>query len=121
MACQGEELQAELTLPQDGIAMIRPGQRVKLLYDAFPYQRYGARSAKIRWVSPSTVGEKPGEGFRALADIAENNVLVNGQRRPVESGMGGRARVIVGKRSLVSFAFEPLRQLKESLSGAPAK
>ena len=41
LACSGERLQAELTIPQSGLALIRPGQPVKLLYDAFPYQRYG--------------------------------------------------------------------------------
>jgi hypothetical protein len=33
--------------------------------------------------------------------------------------MGGSARVIVGSRSLISFAFQPLRQLRENLAGAP--
>ncbi len=121
LACAGQELQAELTLPQDGIALVRPGQPVKLLYDAFPYQRYGVRRATIRWVSPETVNDKVGSVFRALADLKEGQVLVHGQLRPVVPGMGGRARIIVGRRSLVSYAFEPLRQLKESLSGAPGK
>jgi hypothetical protein len=30
--------------------------------------------------------------------------------------MGGRADVVVGRRSLISYAFEPLRQLRESVS-----
>jgi membrane fusion protein len=120
VSCQGQKLQAELTVPQDGLALLRTGQPVKLLYDAFPYQRYGVHYGKIRWVSPASMGEKDGT-FRALADLAEDSVPVAGSRRPVQPGMGGRARVIVGRRSLVSYAFEPLRQLKESLGGAPPK
>jgi membrane fusion protein len=121
VACEGEKLQAELTLPQDGVALVRPGQGVKLLYDAFPYQRYGVRQATVTWVSPATVTEKEGSVFRALADLRDESVLVRGQQRPVAAGMGGRARIVIGRRSLVSYAFEPLRQLKESLSGAPSK
>jgi hypothetical protein len=30
--------------------------------------------------------------------------------------MTGRASVVVGRRSLVSYAIEPLRQLRESLA-----
>jgi membrane fusion protein len=117
MACEGQTLQAELTLPQDGMALVRAGQPVKLLYDAFPYQRYGVRQATIRWISPESVGEKEGaSAFRALADLRDTVVLVHGKPRPVVSGMGGRARVIVGRRSLISYAFEPLRQLKENLA-----
>jgi membrane fusion protein len=120
IACQGEKLQAELMIPQEGLARIRPGQPVKLLYDAFPYQRYGVRRATVRWVSPAGTGDTSGS-FRALADLAEEGVLIEGERRRFEPGMAGRARVIVGRRTLASYAFEPLRQLKESLAGAPSK
>lgn len=118
LACEGQALQAELTLPQEGMALVRAGQPVKLLYDAFPYQRYGARQATIRWISPESVGEKGGtSAFRALADLRETQFLIHGRPRPVVPGMGGRARVIVGRRSLISYAFEPLRQLRENLAG----
>src|SRR5262249_36273895 len=56
----GEKLQAELLPPQDGTALVRQGQPVKLLYNAFPYQRYGVRMATISWVSPAGVAEKDG-------------------------------------------------------------
>jgi len=90
---------------------------VKLLYDAFPYQRYGARTATIRWISPAKVGD----GFRAFADLESDSVVVQGERRALAPGMGGAARVVVGRRALVSYAFEPLRQLRESLTDAPAR
>jgi hypothetical protein len=35
--------------------------------------------------------------------------------------MTGRAAVLVGKRTLVSYALEPLRQMRESLSVAPTE
>jgi len=66
-------------------------------------------------------GKEGASGFRALADLTESSVLVRGERRSVSPGMGGFARVIVGRRSLVSYAFEPLRQLKESLAGEPSR
>jgi hypothetical protein len=34
--------------------------------------------------------------------------------------MGGRAEVVVGRRALITYAFEPIRQLRESLADAPA-
>jgi multidrug efflux pump subunit AcrA (membrane-fusion protein) len=117
IACQGERLQAELMIPQEGMARVRAGQPVKLLYDAFPYQRYGVRRATVRWVSPAGGGDASG-AFRTLADLSENGVVIEGQRRPFEVGMAGRARVIVGRRTLASYAFEPLRQLKESVAAS---
>ena len=57
--------------------------------------------------------------FRALADINSDTVGVQGLRRPVLPGMTGRAAVIVGRRSLASYAIEPLRQIRESMSAGP--
>jgi membrane fusion protein len=115
LACAGERLQAQLTLPPSGVGQIKPGQPVKLLYDTFPYQRYGVRHGTVRWVSPAAVGDQ----FRVFADITDATVHVKGEARALTAGMGGRADVIVGRRRLVAYAFEPVRQLRESLADAP--
>jgi membrane fusion protein len=103
-------------VPAAGAGQIKIGQRVKLLYDSFPYQRFGVRHATVRWVSPAAVDGQ----FRAFADLDEASIVVKGERRPLGAGMGGRAQIIVGRRPLIAYAFEPLRQLKESLADAPA-
>jgi len=114
VVCRGERLQASLELPQGGMALVRPGERIKLLYDAFPYQRYGTRSATIRWISPGRVGDT----FRALADIDDDAIVVSGARRPLVPGMGAVARIVLSRRLLGSYALEPIRQLRESLADA---
>ena len=115
LACAGGRLQAEITIPPSSVGQVKVGQRVKLLYDAFPYQRYGVRYGTVRWVSPASVGEN----FRAFAEIEDESIAVKGESRSLSAGMGGRADVLVGRRSLVSYLFEPLRQLTESLADAP--
>jgi multidrug efflux pump subunit AcrA (membrane-fusion protein) len=117
IACGRGPLQAELTMPSAGVGQVKPGQPVKLLYDTFPYQRYGVRRATVRWVSPASVGAD----FRVFADIEDEAISVKGEPRPLTAGMGGRAQVVIGRRSLITFAFEPLRQLRESLADAPPK
>lgn len=121
LACGGERLQAEIQVPSSGAGRIAPSQSVKLLYDAFPYQRYGVRYGAVRWVSPASVVIDHTPVFRVLADIHDETVVVKGQRRALRAGMGGRAQIIVGRRSLLSFAFEPLRQLRESFSEGPRR
>lgn len=112
IACGGARLRAELTLPQDGVGLVQPGQRVRLLCEAFPYLRYGAQPATIRWVSPAGA-----EGsFRAFADLETETVVVRGRPRPLAPGMGGQARVVVGRRTLASLALAPIRELRESLA-----
>jgi membrane fusion protein len=128
LACSGEALQAELQVPPSGAGRLRTGQVVKLLYEAFPYQRYGVRYGKVRWVSPAATreaerpaatGEPERPTFRAFVDLDDDGILVDGERRPLRAGMGGSARIVLGKRSLFSYALGPIRQLRESLATGP--
>jgi membrane fusion protein len=121
LACAGERLQAELTVPQAALGRIQPGLGVKLLYEAFPYQRYGVRYGTVRWVSPSSVLVNDTPVFRVLVDIVDDAILVQGQPRPLMAGMRGKAEVVVGRTSVLGYVFAPLRQLREALADAPAR
>lgn len=121
LACAGERLQAEVSVPQSGAGQIKAGQVVRLLYDAFPYQRHGIKYGTVRWVSPASVTVKDKSVFRVLADIEDEGIVVKGERRPLMAGMIGRADIVVGRRSLLAYAFEPLRQLKETLADRATK
>jgi membrane fusion protein len=119
LVCGGDPLQAELLLPERGLALVRVGQPVKLLYDAFPYERYGVQYGTLRWLSPASTASAGGAAFRAFADLSAESVGVEGRPRAVLPGMTGRAAIIVGRRSLISYAVEPVRRLRESLAAAP--
>jgi len=119
LVCAGQPLQAELQLPERGLALVRIGQPVKLLYDAFPYERYGVQYGTLTWLSPASSAGARGPTFRAFAELGADTVGVQGTPRSVLPGMTGRAAVIVGQRTLVSYALEPLRQMRESLSAGP--
>jgi len=116
LCCAGEILQAELNVPESGIALIEPGQGAKLLYDAFPYQRYGVRHGTIRWVSPSSILTDNIPTFRVLVDLEETEIRVKGQKRVLKPGMSGRSEIVIGYRSLFSYIFDPIRQIRESFN-----
>ena len=120
VACDGAPLQGELVLPQAGVPLVQKGQGVKLRFDAFPYQRYGVRFGTVRWLGPAGLSVQDSGAFRAIVDLTESSIRVRGKMRPLLPGMGGQADIVVGRRSLVSYAFEPLRALKESFADAPA-
>jgi membrane fusion protein len=121
LACGGERLQAELAVPQKGLGRLQPGQAVKLLYDAFPYQRYGVQYGTVRWVSPASLASDPEVAFRAFVDLDDATIRVDGQPRSLKAGMRGTARVVVSRVRLITYAFEPLRQLRENLAASPRK
>lgn len=119
MVCAGEPLQAELTVPEAGLGKLKLEQGVKLKYDAFPYQRYGVKYGRITWLSPASVEQGAKPAFKARVELTEAEVNVQGRTRQLAPGMSGQADIVVGKRSLLSYVFEPLRQLKENMADVP--
>ncbi|HUG38019.1 MAG TPA: HlyD family efflux transporter periplasmic adaptor subunit, partial [Candidatus Limnocylindrales bacterium] len=85
-ACGGERLHAEVAVAPSGVGRIQPGQRVRLLYDAFPYQRHGVKYGTVRWVSPASITVKDERIFRVLADVEEPSVRVGRETRPLMAG-----------------------------------
>jgi len=51
----GSRLEAVLQVPSTAIGFIKPGQVVRLAYDAFPYQRFGLYTGKVASVSQTDV------------------------------------------------------------------
>jgi multidrug efflux pump subunit AcrA (membrane-fusion protein) len=105
---------ARLLLGEAGLPKLAVGQRVRFFFDAFPYQRYGAVNAKLDWISPSAVSSPEGTHFVALASLDESEKS-HGKPLPIRVGMRGEARIVVGRRTLIEYAFEPIRQLRENI------
>jgi membrane fusion protein len=120
IACDGEPLVGDLSIAQTGVARIRVGQSVKLRYDAFPYQRFGVQAGTVRWVGPvgGGGGADGARDFRALVDVGTPSIVVNGKPQPLQPGLRGKADVVVGRRTLIDFVLDPIRQLRENFSGA---
>lgn len=106
---------ARIELTELGLPQLAVGQQVRLFFEAFPYQRYGTIAATLDWISPAAVSSTEGKTFIALASPVQAYVVANGERRPLQVGMKGEARIVVGRRRLIEFAFEPLRQLRENM------
>jgi HlyD family secretion protein len=105
---------AQLTLGEAGLPRLASGERVRLFFDAFPYQRYGVVNAWLDWVSPSAVSSNQGPRFVALASLDEKE-LTQLHRLAFRIGMAGEARIVVGQRTIIEYAFEPIRQLRENM------
>ncbi len=118
IACTADSLVVEVDVPASGIGRVRAGQDVRLLYDAFPYQRYGVRYATVTWVGAASGAAALGDtaGFRARAAPEDTAIRVDGADRPLVPGMGGTARVVVERRRLIAYAFAPLIQLREAVA-----
>jgi multidrug efflux pump subunit AcrA (membrane-fusion protein) len=102
-------------LPETGLPKLATGQQARFFFDAFPYQRYGTVAAKLDWISPSAVSSPEGPHFVALASLDDAAIPIRRRPLPLRVGMKGEARIVVGRRTLIEYAFEPVRQLRESM------
>ena len=114
---EGDELIAELYIPSRAIGFIEEGQDVRLKYQAFPYQRFGTGNARIVQVSDTLMA--PSDLSRAGPQVLESVFLVRakvdrsfveayGRELALQPGMLLTADVIVDRRNLLEFMFDPI-------------
>ena len=116
LASKGAKPRARMTLTEAGLPKLAVAQRIRYFFEAFPYQRYGAVTGKLDWISPSTVTTTDGSRFVALGSLDRYEISPRaGEVLPLRVGMRGQAHIIVGGRTLIEYAFEPIRQLRESM------
>jgi membrane fusion protein len=109
-------LQAELLIPTRAAGFIRVGQEVRFLYDAFPYQNFGAYTGRITELSNTVLTKSDTAGpiqpeepvYKAVAVLDRPDVDANGQKAPLQAGMLLKAEVILDRRSLASWILDPL-------------
>ena len=103
-------LDAEIRLDEDRLAEVAPGDRVRFLFRALPFGRYGTWSGKLTSVESGITDGK----FRARASLEGTTTTVEGKRFELRPGMTGEARIQMGSRTLLESLFEPLRELRQN-------
>lgn len=112
----GASLLAELFVPSRAIGFIEPGQRVRLMVDAFPYQRFGTQGGRVETVSQAVLSPNEVIGKVALSEPAyrvtvrldRQDIDAFGRQVPFQPDMTLKADIVLEGRSLVAWLFEPL-------------
>lgn len=122
------QLEAHLYAPSRAVGFVRPGQRVQLRYQAFPYQRFGHYEGVVAAVSraalspgelpaqlaglTSLTGTAPGAGgepiYRITVSLASQSVTAYGAQVPLQPGMTLEADVALERRRLFEWVLDPL-------------
>jgi len=112
----GSPLQADLFIPTRAIGFVEVGQTVRILYDAFPYQRFGTYQGKIARVS-QTVIMNPDKfapvdikepAYKATVALDRPDVDAQGRRIPLQPDMLLKADIILEARPLALWLLAPL-------------
>lgn len=118
------KLQAQLFAPSSAIGFLRPNQAVQLRYQSFPYQKFGHHDGQVLMVSrtplqaaelaglllPESLRGSPGAEplYRITVSLDQQSVQAYGQAHPLAVGMQLEADVLLDRRRLIEWIFEPL-------------
>ena len=117
------QLEAHLYTPSRSIGFVRPGQKVLLRYQAYPYQKFGHYEGVVSSISGSAINpqELPAQlhGLTAIYGTSEpvyricvkplkQTVTAYGQLIALQPGMQLDADIVIERRKLFEWVLEPL-------------
>lgn len=110
------ELEIQLYAPSSAVGFVQVDQDVRLLFDAFPYQKYGAGHGRVTAVSnvpTEPTALDPGLGlkepvFRVRVSIDPRGLSGAAASRPLRAGMTLSANLVLERRSLWEVFFDPV-------------
>ena len=116
------KLQAHLFAPSSAIGFVHANQTVQMRYQAFPYQKFGHQTGAVVQVSRaplqaaelaglplSTSMSTSGEPlYRITVMLNDQNVSAYGQAQALSPGMQLEADVLLDRRRLIEWLFEPV-------------
>src|SRR3954463_5638914 len=113
---ENSTLRAELLIPTRAAGFVRVGQDVRLLYDAFPYQNFGAYSGRIAEMSNTVVTKADATGpiapeepvYKAVVVLDRPDVDANGRKVMLHAGMLLHAKIILDRGALGRWILDPL-------------
>lgn len=117
---EGSALRAELFIPTRAIGLVEPGQSVRILYDAFPYQHFGAHHGRIVSVAQTIISSSDVSipiplnepAYKAVVALERLDVDASGKRLPLQPDMVLRADIILEKRTLINWILQPLHGMR---------
>ncbi len=119
----GSRMEAHLFASSRAIGFLRAGQRVRLRYHAYPYQKFGHYEGELASISgtPVNPGEMPaqlarltgvvGTGepvYRLVVRPAQQTVTVYGRPVTLQPGMQLDADVLIERRRLIEWVLDPV-------------
>lgn len=123
---ENETLRAEVWVSNDDIGFIHPGQKVKLKFAAYPFQKYGMAEGTIAHVSADAADASGNTGnsgpatdrngrpaplvYKALVDLQQTALRTENEVFPLTAGMQTNAEILLGTRSVLEYLLSPVQK-----------
>ncbi len=123
----GAGIEIDAGVENRDIGFVREGQDVEVKVDAFPFTRYGlvrgtlvhvGRDAAVPAGGAHDAAGGPGGGappdggltYPAKVHLAQDWILAEGRREPIQPGMRVEAEIRTGERRVIEYLLSPVMQ-----------
>lgn len=125
---RNSQLQAQLLVPSSAIGFVHVGTPVMLHYQAFPYEKFGVQHGSVVSISRSALtpseittllGQQPPTEalYRVQVQLAVQHVEAYGQPESLKPGMSFDADLLLDRRRMIEWIFEPLYGMGHRMAG----
>lgn len=113
---EGSALRAELYAPTRAIGFVKKGQETRILFDAFPYQRFGSFGGKVDHISRTIIDPRETEVplkleeavYRIAVTLDKQDVTAYGDKIDLQPGMTLQANIVLERQTFLSWLLQPL-------------
>jgi membrane fusion protein len=114
---EGAELMAELYAPTRAVGFVEPGKETRLLYDAFPYQRFGSFGGRVDDIARIAVDPRETEipfpfeepVYRIKVKLDLQAIDAFGEQNPLQPGMTLQANIVLERQTFLAWLLQPLK------------
>ena len=101
---------AEVTIANQDIGFVNPGQMAEVKFETFSYTKYGTVKAKVDIVTADAVtDEKRGSYYPATLTLSQKDMLIDGKRVNLSPGMNITAEIKTGQRRVIEYLLSPIQ------------
>jgi hemolysin D len=96
---------------------LQVGKKVKIKFDAYPFQEYGVVSGRVIWVAPDSKVKESIQGkietFELKIALDQPYIQTGNKSTPLTPGQTATAEIIVRQRRVVDLILDPFKKLQK--------
>ena len=109
-------LEAALFVPAHAIGFVRSGLQVRILFDAFPYQRFGTYGGHVLRVTRTMLSTGDASmpvalkepAYKVTVVLDRQDITAYGERVPLQPDMLLKADILFDRRPLLAWLLDPV-------------
>lgn len=112
---EADRVTAQVSIANQDMGFVRPGQDVTVKLEAFPFTRHGTLPATVSVLgADAAVDERTGQAsYPAYLKLGRSSLMADGREVTITPGMNLVAEIKTGRRRLIDYLLSPVQTLAD--------